>query len=80
MVVAATCSGLFGGDSAQHGLAPAPFDHRDLLPRVREESHHEVNFPIADAPFFLDDGRSLVHADAVFNLPSAFQQRFLRFF
>ena len=61
--------GLFGGDFAQHGIARAPFDQRDQRPGARA-SHHQVNFPIADAAFFFDDGRALVDADAVFNLSS----------
>ena len=72
--------GLFGGDFAQHGIARAPFDHRDESPGACT-SHHQVDFPIADATFFLDDGRSLVHADAAFNLPSGigFSIAFLAF-
>ena len=72
--------GLFGGDFAQHGIARAPFDHRDERPGALA-AHHEVNFPIADATFFFDDGRSLVDADSVFNLPSGvgFSIAFLAF-
>ena len=61
--------GLFGADFAQHGIARAPFHQRDERPGARP-SHHQVDFPIADATFFLDDSRSLVNADPVFNLPS----------
>ena len=61
--------GLFGGDFAQHGIARAPFHHRDESPGA-QASHHQVDFPIADATFFLHDGRSLVNANPVFNLPS----------
>ena len=61
--------GLFGGDFAQEGIARAPFHHRDQRPGALA-AQHQVDFPIADATFFLDDGRTLVNADSVFNLPS----------
>ena len=72
--------GLFGGDFAQHGIARATFHHRDERPGARA-SHHQVDFPIADAAFFFHDGRSLVNADSVFNLPSGvgFSIAFLAF-
>ena len=72
--------GLFGEDFAQHGIARAPFHHRDQRPGART-SHHQVDFPIADATFFLDDGRALVNTDSVFNLPSGigFSIAFLAF-
>ena len=72
--------GLLGGDFAQHGIARAPFDHRDERPRART-SHHQVDFPIADATFCFDDGRALVDADSVFNLSSGigFSIAFLAF-
>ena len=72
--------GLFGADFAQHGIARAPFHQRDERPGARP-SHHQVDFPIADAAFCLHDGRSLVDADPVFNLssPIGFSIAFLAF-
>ena len=72
--------GLFGGDFAQQGIARAPFDQRDERPGA-PASHHQVDFPIADATFLFDDGRALVNANAVFNLasPIGFSIAFLAF-
>ena len=72
--------GLFGADFAQQGIALASFHQRDQRPRARVP-HHQVDFPIADAAFFFDEGRSLVNTDAVFNLPSSigFSIAFLAF-
>ena len=78
-MVAGHVLGLFGGDCPAR-LARAPFHHRDESPCARA-SHHQVDFPIADATFFLHDGRSLVNANPVFNLPSGigFSIAFLAF-
>ena len=37
--------GLFGGDFAQHGIARAPFDHRDQRPGALA-AQHQVDFPV----------------------------------
>ena len=80
MVAAATCSACLEATLPSTVIARAPFDHRDERPGALA-AHHEVNFPIADATFFFDDGRSLVDADSVFNLPSGvgFSIAFLAF-
>ena len=73
--------GLLGADFAQDGIARASFHHRDQRPGA-PAAQHQVDFPIADATFFFDDGRALVNADAVFNLASGigFAIAFLAFF
>jgi len=53
------CLSLFGGDFVQQGIARAPFNQRDegagaLAP------HDQIDFPIADSTFSIDDGRALV--------------------
>ena len=81
MVAAATGSACLGADFAQDGIARASFHHRDQHPGA-PAAQYQVDFPIADAAFFFDDGRALVDADAVFNLASGigFAIAFLAFF
>ena len=73
--------GLFGSHFAQQRIARASFDqrHERALPF---RAHHQVDFPIADPVFLLDDRRALVNTHPVFDLPTGieFAIAFLAFF
>ena len=61
------CLSLFGGYFVQQGIARAPFNQRDEGAGALT-SHDQIDFPITDSTFSIDDGRALVNADPVFNL------------
>ena len=66
-MVIATSSACFGGDLTQHGIARVLFNQRQEGSLVLS-AHHQIDFPVADPAFWVNNGRTLINTAPVFNM------------